>query len=255
MNKKVVSKGLCMLLLCALTLCEGIFDSTTANACKRQNTNEKECSETTIDDIALIKLGGWNVNNDYSNIRMSKELKKPLDEALQGYVGISVKPLVLIGTQVVNGMNYKYLCQTAPVVPNAKKSLSLVTVHKPLVTNEEQSARITNVEEFKIENYLEDRDIIGRAPIMGGYAPCEDNAKVKLPKQVNKAFKSATGKLRGVKYTPILYLGNQIVSGSNYSVLCMGKTSTRNPETHIFVLTIYAPLKGEAVVKSIYGMY
>ena len=48
-------------------------------------------------------------------------------------------------------------------------------------------------------------------------------------------------------YTPMAYLGSQVVSGSNYMVLARGK----GDKTGLYLVTIYADLKGNAEIHSI----
>jgi hypothetical protein len=44
--------------------------------------------------------------------------------------------------------------------------------------------------------------------------------EAELPAEVKDAFDAAVGPLHGVNYTPLLYIGSQVVKGINYYVLC-----------------------------------
>lgn len=56
--------------------------------------------------------------------------------------------------------------------------------------------------------------------------------------------------LKGVDYTPLL-VAKQLVAGYNYCYICMTKSVTLEPKFGFAKVTIYAPLKGGPVLKSI----
>ena len=50
---------------------------------------------------------------------------------------------------------------------------------------------------------------------------------------------------------PVALLGTQIVSGTNYRILCSGTTVTADPVTSLYVVDVYEDLQGAAEVKDI----
>lgn len=44
---------------------------------------------------------------------------------------------------------------------------------------------------------------------------------VKLPQEVATGFVAVTSELVGAEYQPVLYIGNQVVKGTNYCVLAL----------------------------------
>lgn len=89
------------------------------------------------------------------------------------------------------------------------------------------------------------------APVTGGWAIDDQDLQVKLPEDVEKAFKKATEALTGATLEPVAYVGSQVVAGTNYMVLCRATSSTENPETKYQMAVIYADLEGNAEVTSL----
>ena len=50
-------------------------------------------------------------------------------DAFEGYVGLKITPLALLGTQAVNGTNYMYLAESEGVVLNPTKEVNLVVIN------------------------------------------------------------------------------------------------------------------------------
>lgn len=87
-------------------------------------------------------VGGFTEAQDST---ITSELQEIFDLALQDYDGMSFKPKELVSTQVVAGINYKFLCEGSAVVPNAESSEYYVTVYKDLSGN----CKIINVEKIE----------------------------------------------------------------------------------------------------------
>ena len=82
----------------------------------------------------------------------------------------------------------------------------------------------------------------------GGYTDTKSPALTDKDKAL---FKKATESLTGVSYTPVAYLGTQVVAGTNHLFLC--KTAPVVPgaaETYALV-TVYEDLKGNASVTDV----
>ena len=89
------------------------------------------------------------------------------------------------------------------------------------------------------------------APVTGGWAIDDQDLQVKLPEDVEKAFKKAMEALTGATLEPVAYVGSQVVAGTNYMVLCRATSSTENPETKYQMAVIYADLEGNATITNI----
>lgn len=71
-------------------------------------------------------LGGWRVHDKITD----KDIKI-LKTALNGFVGVDYKPVIL-ATQVVNGTNYCFICKSTGVTFNSPEGISKIMIYKPL---------------------------------------------------------------------------------------------------------------------------
>lgn len=129
---------------CVITVYEGTDGSTAVE-------------RVTDIDIADIKTkenssagenpsGGWDADVNETKLSISAKV----DGAIDNYVGLSLTPTAVLGTQVVAGTNYKILAYGAPVVPNASYDLYVVTVFDEAAGD----AQVTSVEVFDLISYL-----------------------------------------------------------------------------------------------------
>ena len=83
---------------------------------------------------------------------------------------------------------------------------------------------------------------------LGGWTLSEDGA---VTEEALNAFNKASGALLGVNYTPVALLGTQLVSGTNYSLLCEASAVTPNAPAYYAVVTVYESLEGETEIRNI----
>lgn len=82
--------------------------------------------------------------------------------------------------------------------------------------------------------------------LLGGWEEVDSPV---ITEEMAALVEKASANLTGAKYTPVAYLGRQIVSGTNYLILCR-TVSTVDPdavETYTFV-TVYEDLEGGAQI-------
>ena len=82
-------------------------------------------------------------NTEPTDGAITAELQEIFDKALEGYDGAKLEPVELLSTQVVAGINYRFLCRETVMVPNAEPKEVVVTVFKAL----DGSCSITDVTE------------------------------------------------------------------------------------------------------------
>ena len=68
---------------------------------------------------------------------ITEEAGKAFEKAMEGFTGVGYVPVALLSTQLVAGMNYRYLCEATTVVPDAETSYAIVTVYQDLEGNAE----------------------------------------------------------------------------------------------------------------------
>ena len=82
-----------------------------------------------------------------------------------------------------------------------------------------------------------------------------ENVKpVNLPQRVQSAFTAVTGGLTGADYQPVLYVGSQIVNGTNYCVLAIQTLVTAEPESRLVKMIIHDDINGSPSLLSVSGI-
>lgn len=251
MNKKLLAVvlGLSM----ALVACSGgkgnekastkadstaITDGKEATSEKDGTAAVKENTEGTtvaMDDMPIV--GGWSMNEGHFSPKDNQEAMEAFQKATNGLTGYSYEVISVLGSQVVGGTNYAYLCKGKMVVPDASPVYLLLYVNEDLSGNAE---------------ILGTKDIFSGSEegMTGGFSLNTESTELKENTKVNTAFEKALEGFTGVSYEPIAYLGSQVVSGTNYAVLCFEKASTASSETKLSILTIYEDLEGKAEILS-----
>ena len=231
MKKKILSVLVILLALFTLVGCN-------------KDTKTKETEQEGKGEVA----GGWQIDTSAKTLQMSNEAKTAFEKAIEEYDGVDLKPIALLGTQVVAGTNYMYLCTSTPVTQNPKTSYAIVIVYKDLKGKSE----ITAVEDFDYTKYTnvkaEDKE---DEEVTGGWTVYDKTSEQELSEKVQKIFDDSMKELTGATYKPIALLGTQVVAGTNYSVIALETTTTKTPKNYISVLTIYEDLNEESKVSSI----
>ena len=85
--------------------------------------------------------GGWQVAEDRSSVVIPQEAKDVFDKAAGNLDGNELEPMALLGTQVVAGKNYAFLCFSTLQTEETINGIQVVTVYEDLDGN----AEITNI--------------------------------------------------------------------------------------------------------------
>ena len=72
------------------------------------------------------------------------------DDAMEGSAGLDLVPQATLGSQVVAGTNYRYLCAGQPVVQDPSTSLYIVDVYSDL----DGKSQISDVKYFDLLSYI-----------------------------------------------------------------------------------------------------
>ncbi len=179
-------------------------------------------------------VGGWTRPESPA---IPAEAAEALEKALDGLVGAKYTPVAYLGSQLVAGTNYKLLCGVAPVVPDPVETWAVVTVYKDL----QGKASIIDVQESGIPTDLS-------KGLMGGWSAPETP---ELTAEIREAFDKATEKLLGVNYEPLAVVGQQVVSGMNYRILCEATAVAPGAEPAYAIVTVYRDTAGSAEVTDV----
>lgn len=94
--------------------------------------------------------GGWQIPEEITTAEMPEEARSAFYKALKGFTGNDLTPMVLLGTQVVAGTNYAFLCRSKTVTADPAESIQLVIVYEDL----EGNAAITTIHNVDVTRYV-----------------------------------------------------------------------------------------------------
>ena len=120
-------------------------------------TQMKECdfaayTEGDNSDISTEKLaGGWEIAEDRSSVVIPQDAKDAFDKAAENLDGNELEPMALLGTQMVAGTNYAFLCFSTLQTDETINGVQVVKVYEDLDGN----AEITNISAVDPADYNE----------------------------------------------------------------------------------------------------
>ena len=184
MKKKVLTLKLAVSVLSALS----IF------ACAKKGEKEKENAGSKVTDTLV---GAYNTTLSSFALKDNPEAQKAFQAAFpKDYNGTRYEPIALLGSQVVSGMNYVYLCKSSWTDYQENISFVLLQIYQDLSGKSEVkgSALLFPTEESREdgEDYLYNT---------GSYQ-LKDNAEIE--NEVSPLLKTAA-----TEYTPIAYIGKE----------------------------------------------
>lgn len=87
--------------------------------------------------------------------------------------------------------------------------------------------------------------------VAGGWYYYGGAARDILPEEAAQAFEKAVDGMVGSDLVPVALLATQVVSGTNYMVLCTSTPVVPDAETSLCVAVVYEDLEGNAELRSI----
>ena len=184
--------------------------------------------------------GGWTVNADLEEAEMPPLETEVFVKAMAGLTGVKYTPVAYLGSQVVAGTNYAFLCKTETVTAEPVTKLAVVTIYRDL-TGE---PTVTEIMDVDLAASTEEDEITYEPELAGGW---KINAEAgKLEAGAKAAFDEAAKGLLGVKYAPLACIGKQVVAGTNYAILCAATKVTAEPASALVVMVVNDPISGDA---------
>ena len=165
--------------------------------------------------------GGYT---DAESTKITDEIKALVEKATKGLDGAQYTPVAYISSQVVAGTNHLILCKITPVTPDAVSKYAEITE----ISETDTEAPSEQSEEF-----------------VGGYTEPETP---EVTKEAANALKKASETLTGATHEAKALLGTQVVSGTNYMLLCKTTPSVPNGEPYYTIVTVYEDLKGNCEI-------
>ncbi len=83
---------------------------------------------------------------------------------------------------------------------------------------------------------------------VGGWAPAADPT---VTEEVRMLLERGLSGLLGANYTPVAYLGSQVVAGTNHAILCQAAAVYPGAQPHFAIVYLYEDLQGNVSVMNI----
>lgn len=93
-------------------------------------------------------LGGTTINAEYPDM-FDAHTKAVWDEVISGLVGANIKPIALLATQVVNGVDYVFAAEVRTIESNQAYDVAIVTINEKTKT-----VHIIGILDSRFENSL-----------------------------------------------------------------------------------------------------
>ena len=190
---------------------------------------ESAATESTAEAEKPGVVGGWTINKG-DMLPAANADAIAAYEKVSGELPGASEPVAVIATQVVAGTNYCIMVRERAEGEEAASALSLVYIYQDLSGNASILQKTAVTEDG----------------LLGGFKVNEEELAFGADETVKNAFEKATETLLGVNYEPIAYLAKQIVSGSNYMVLCRTTVVSPDAVPEFALVTIYEDLQGNA---------
>lgn len=222
----------------------------TAVACGTSSDTGTDSQSSIVDTSGLVSeieeeneeeeiiTGGWTTVQEDT---LPREAGDALEKAVSDLEGAVYEPVRLLAEQVVAGTNYAILCRVTPVVPDAEGSYYIVYVYEDLEGNAE-IMRLQSLLGEESEGSEETEEIDG------GWSGSVDEATEEAGET---ALAAALEGLVGAVYEPEAVVGTQVVSGTNYLILCKVTAVVPDAEGTYNLVTVYEDLEGNAEITDV----
>ncbi len=212
---------------------------------KVENMNDAIEDEEEAEEVSGESVGGWQIVEKPEAAALPEDVKKAFDAYATDF-GESIVPMGYIGTKTGDSVSYMVLCKDMDF-----DELQTLTISNN--TNEDDADSI--IYTIEIGDYTQDKGAeVTANKDAGSWQIPNDYTKGKLPEDVQKAFAKATEKTPEGTLTPVAYLGSQVVSGTNYAILCCGQTMAEDSVSVMQIVTVYQDLEGNAEITNTYNL-
>lgn len=222
-------------MLCAASImgCGAKANNTESQAttASQESTLTKEAEEISETNESAPITGGWAINNDFDGTDDANAMSA-FEKATEDLDGYRYDVAAVLGSQIVAGTNYLYLCRAEMVVPDAKPEYVILKVYEGLEGNAEITGSL---------RLLEGKE---------GWEYNDANPYMDENEEVNDAFDKALEGLTGVEYKPIAYIGYK---DNSYAVLTKITITSVEPLTSLSMVYITKTDSG-AMIDDIYDI-
>ncbi len=201
-------------------------------------TSSASASETSSASSAEEHLlGGWTIA-EQDAVVLPEEIQAAFDKVAVDE-NKDLVPVALVAQQVVSGTNDMILCKNGD-------EYSMIVIYRDLDGNAELRTTVP----FNLADYTQGESVVNIEPLAGGWAAHEEIAAIALPEEAKAAMEKALEGFVGSNVEPLALLGTQVVSGTNYAILCKVTPVVPDAVSKVQVVTVYADLDGNATITS-----
>ena len=108
-------------------------------------------------EAAAETVGGWTLTG---HEEIPQEAQSAFDKAIETLLGAEYQPIALLGTQLVSGMNYCFLCEVTVVYPGSEPYYVLMYIYQNL----QGEAEVTRVVDLDIAALSQEEPEEGQDP-------------------------------------------------------------------------------------------
>lgn len=227
--KKFISIAMALSVICAASACAA----------------DKKTAETTLPEVTSENIsdapvaGGWESKELNEAADMDADIREVFTKAAEA-AEKKLVPIALLGTQVVAGTNYAFLC-----TEDGKAKIAVI--YEDL----EKKAEITSIKDFDFVNYTSKDTAAPEGELAGGWTVGDAVKEQPLSEEDEAVFEKALNRYTGMGYAPLAMLGTQVVAGTNYAVLCKGAPVVPDAAENIYVVTIYDGVDGKTEISGV----
>jgi hypothetical protein len=249
MNTKKLGSALAAGMLSAALVLAGCGG--TASDPAAADKTEGQATESV--DASTDKLvGGWQAFGE-TTLACTDEEKAIFDKAVDGLDGVNYEPVRVLGTQVVAGTNYAFLARGTTVAAEPVTQWYVLVAYRDLDGNVSlTSVQPIELAEPKVTDEATSDNIAGGWAINDSVGSSLESQTQLEPQEADEAFTTASDSYDGITLHPLTTLGTQLVSGTNYLVLCEG-VPEGGTNAQLYLATIYADLDGGAQITDMRG--
>lgn len=202
-------------------------------------SKENELEAETDDGEDVVLDGGWALNAELApqiNEEESEIFRKAIEAGGERAI---YEPLCVLGSQVVAGMNYAFLCLKNDAGAVDPDPVLLIMVVYADLQGDAQLLGCKEIDPAFIKTVEhKESDVL----LTGGWQINEDLSSMAAPSEAEDAFKVAF--TEGQEATPIYCVSYQVVAGMNYNYLALSRDASGN--AYLSSTLLYRNLEGES---------
>lgn len=236
--KKLIAFALAAVLLLTAACGSEAETESVGDTSAESKENEIEAEPDSGEDVVLD--GGWALNTELTS-QITEEENEIFRKAIEaGGERANYEPLCVLGTQVVAGMNYAFLCmKTDAGAVDPVPVLMIMVVYADL----QGDAQLLGCKEID-PGFIKTTEHKESAELMtGGWLINDSLSSMVAPQEADDAFKAAF--IDGHEdATPIYCISYQVVAGMNYCYLALTRDASGN--AYLTSTLIYRDLEGRS---------